>query len=83
MLVVLTVVLQYRLWLSEGSFTQAWSLQARLEAQQQANQILAERNNRLNAEVVDLQDGHEAIEERARMDLGMIGQNETFFLVVN
>jgi len=82
-LVVLTIVLQYRLWVGEGSYNEAWVLQARIEAQQQANSRLAGRNSRLDAEVIDLQDGHDAIEERARTDLGMIGHNETFYLVVS
>ena len=82
-LVVLTIVLQYRLWVGEGSYNEAWVLQTRIEVQQQANSRLAGRNSRLDAEVIDLQDGHDAIEERARTDLGMIGHNETFYLVVS
>jgi len=82
-LVVLTIVLQYRLWVGEGSYNEAWVLQTRIEVQQQANSRLSGRNSRLDAEVIDLQDGHDAIEERARTDLGMIGKNETFYLVVS
>ena len=74
--------LQYRLWISDGGMRDVWRLEAAIEAQQQENDRLRERNLTLAAEVRDLKEGRTAIEERARTDLGMIGVNETFFQVV-
>ncbi len=74
--------LQYRLWVGEGSFAEVWRLQDSVAQQQALNQQLAARNRQLDAEVLDLKNGVHAIEERARVELGMIGPNETFFMVV-
>lgn len=82
-LIVMSLALQYRLWLAEGSFTHASTLEDKVLAQREYNQGLVARNARLEAEVLDLKSGKAAIEERARADLGMIGQGETFFLVVS
>ena len=82
-LAVLVLALQYRLWIGEGSFHHARLLQDKVDSQQQENALLASRNGRLDAEVLDLQRGRDAIEERARMDWGMIAKNETFYLVLN
>ena len=81
-LVVLLGVLQYRLWAGDGSVAEVWSLKKELEAQQKENAALRERNRRLEAEVVDLKEGTEVIEDRARRELGMSGKNETFFQIV-
>lgn len=78
----LFLLLQYSLWFGEGSLPNAWRLDRQITAQQVANQILAERNQSLEAEVADLKGGLDAVEERARSELGMIGKNETFFQVV-
>jgi len=75
--------LQYRLWVGEGSFSEVWVLQNKVQQQIEKNQQLADRNSRLDAEVMDLKSGYEAIEERARVNLGMIGRDETFFMVVS
>ncbi len=80
---LLIVVLQYRLWVGEGSYAQVWTLQQQIDEQQAANQILADRNSTLDAEVIDLKSGNEAIEERARNHLGMIHKDETFFLIID
>ena len=69
---VLIVLLQVRLWVGEGSFAQAWQLQHQIAQQQAENDKLAARNARLLAEVDDLRQVEGAIEERARMNLGMI-----------
>ena len=74
--------LQYRLWIGEGSFSQAWQLKNKVELQIKNNDIVEQRNERLNAEVLDLKNGYDAIEEQARFNLGMIGQDETFYIVV-
>jgi len=82
-LFLLIVVLQYRLWVGEGSYAQVWTLQQQIDEQKAANQLLADRNSTLDAEVIDLKSGNEAIEERARNHLGMIHKDETFFLIID
>ncbi len=82
-LAVMLLGLQYRLWLGEGSLAQKANLERQVEEQIARNAELAERNRVLAEEVAGLKSGLEAIEERARADLGMIKQDETFFLVVD
>ncbi len=81
-LLLLLIVLQARLWLSDGGHREVWRLRAQVRDQVNENSSLALRNAALEAEVVDLKGGLAAAEERARTDLGMIGQQETFFQVV-
>jgi cell division protein FtsB len=81
-LVLLLILLQYKLWLGEGGFTNVQRLQQRVTEQQQENARLEQRNHQLEAEVQDLRQGYEAIEERARSELGMIGEEEEFYQVV-
>jgi cell division protein FtsB len=76
------LALQYRLWISDDGMRDVWRLEAAISAQREENDRLRERNLTLAAEVRDLKEGRTAIEERARTDLGMIGENETFFQVV-
>lgn len=80
--VALIAVLQYRLWVGEGSFAEVHELRQATARQEQENQALRQRNRALEAEVRDLRTGLEAIEERARSELGMIKEGETFFQVV-
>lgn len=82
-LLVLLVLLQYRVWIGEGSFTAVSRLGEMLDDQQVINEQLRRRNAQLEAEVRDLKEGGEAIEERARRELGMIAADETFFQVVD
>ncbi|KZX71819.1 cell division protein FtsB [Oleiphilus sp. HI0009] len=82
-LLLATVVLQFRLWAGEGGIFEVWQLQEKVDVLRVANLELEERNGRLDAKVTNLKKGYEVIEERARVDLGMIGRNETFFMVVN
>ena len=82
LLVVLLVFLQYSLWFGEGSLQDVWRLHQDVEQQRQENAVLRERNEALEAEVLDLQQGLEAIEEHAREDLGMIKKGETFYQVI-
>jgi cell division protein FtsB len=82
LLVVLLVYLQYSLWFGDGSLQDVWRLHKDVEQQRQENAVLRERNEALEAEVLDLQQGLGAIEERAREDLGMIKKGETFYQVV-
>lgn len=81
-LVILLAMLQYKLWLGEGGFTDVKRLQLKVEEQVQENTLLQQRNQELEAEVADLREGIEAIEERARSELGMIQEEEEFYLVV-
>lgn len=82
-LVILLLVLQYRLWFSDGGLVKMWQLSDALEAQKQENARLTERNRALEAEVIDLKQGLQAIEERARTELGMVKKDETFFQVID
>lgn len=82
-LVVLLFVLQYKLWFGDGGFIDVWQLQRELESQKAENESLRERNVSLEAEVRDLKQGLQAIEERARRELGMIGEGETFYQTVD
>jgi cell division protein FtsB len=82
LLVILLVFLQYSLWFGDGSLQEVWRLHKDVEQQRQQNAVLRERNEALEAEVLDLQQGLEAIEEHAREDLGMIKKGETFYQVI-
>jgi len=81
-LLVLLLLLQYRLWVGEGSLAEVSNLQREIAAQQQELAKLRQRNRALQAEVQDLKQGLEAIEERARSELGMIKEGETFYQVI-
>ncbi len=82
-LVILLVLLQYRLWVGDGSLAEVWDLYRQVENQKEENQRLRERNQALDAEVRDLKQGLEAIEERAREELGMVREDETFYQIVD
>src|SRR5579863_3576700 len=76
------VLLQYRLWLSDQGIREVSRLQAAIDAQVSANREQSARNRQLIAEVADLKVGLAALEERARSELGMVGNSETFYQVV-
>ncbi len=78
----LLVLLQYPLWFGKGGWLRAWDLDRQVEAQQKSNDGLKRRNAGLEAEVKDLKNGLEAIEERARFELGMVKDNEVFFQIL-
>jgi cell division protein FtsB len=78
----LIVLLQYPLWLGKGSWLRVWELDRQVTDQRAANAALAERNSQLAAEVQDLKSGYEAIEARARYELGMIKGHEVFYQVM-
>ena len=82
-LAVFLALLQYRLWVSDQGVREVRRLQQALQLQEGENQAQAERNRQLSAEVNDLKQGMSALEERARSELGMIGNGETFFQVVS
>jgi cell division protein FtsB len=81
-LVVAIVGLQYRLWFGDGSFWEVMHLQETIGVQRAENERLYTRNRELEAEVVDLKGGLESIEYRARRDLGMTREDETFYQIV-
>ena len=82
-LVTLIALLQYPLWLGKGSWLRVWEVDQQLRAQRETNQKLQARNAALDAEVRDLKQGFDAIEERARSELGMVKQDEIFFQILD
>lgn len=78
-LVALLILLQYPLWLGKGGWLKVWDMGRQVEAQQQVNRQSQSHNALLDAEVRDLKQGTDAIEERARSELGMIKRNEVFY----
>jgi cell division protein FtsB len=81
-LAVMLVYLQARLWLSDEGWSDVLRLRSSVAEQRDENARLNERNTRLRAEVGDLKSGFSALEERARADLGMIAEQESFYLLV-
>ena len=81
-LLALILLLQYPLWFGKGSWLKVWDNNRQLEAQKSVNEQTRQRNAVLDAEVRDLKRGTEALEERARSELGMVKQGEVFFQVV-
>lgn len=77
-LVALIAVLQYPLWLGKGGWLKVWDSNRLLTEQQAVNRQLEARNAGLDAEVRDLKQGYDAIEERARFELGMVKDGEVF-----
>ncbi|HSV46671.1 MAG TPA: septum formation initiator family protein [Ramlibacter sp.] len=78
LLIALLLVVHAQLWFGRGSVGKVTELQRQQQAQQQANLQAAQRNERLASEVRDLKEGLEMVEERARMELGMVKPNEIF-----
>ena len=81
-LATMLVALQYPLWVGKGSWMRVWELDRQLAAQREVNARLKARNDALDADVRDLKQGLDAIEERARLDLGMIRNDEIFYQIV-
>lgn len=81
-LLVLLIALQARLWTGQGGMREVWMLEQRIEAQEADNARRKARNDTLAAEVEDLKYGQEAIEERARAELGLVQPDEVFYQVV-
>ena len=82
-LIALIALLQHPLWLGKGSWLRVWDVDRQMQAQRETNQKLALRNSALDAEVRDLKQGLDAIEERARSELGMIKRDEIFFQILD
>ena len=81
-LATLIVLIQYPLWRGKGSWLRVWEVDQQIRSQREANRQFQARNHALEAEVRDLKVGLEAVEERARSELGMIRQDEIFFQVL-
>jgi cell division protein FtsB len=81
-LAIAALAMQGQLWVSHDGFRKTHGLRNAVQDQRSQNQALRDRNTSLDAEVINLKEGREAAEERARTDLGMIGKNETFYQVV-
>ena len=82
-LISLIALIQYPLWLGKGSWLRVLEVDREIQAQREMNQRLQARNAALDAEVRDLKQGLDAIEERARSELGMIRQDEIFFQLLD
>lgn len=82
-LLVLLVWLQYKLWLGDGGIPEVLQLEQEIESVEAEVNSLQERNKALNAEVMDLKKGIEAIEERARSEMGMIKKDEIYYQVID
>jgi cell division protein FtsB len=82
-LIALTIAIQYPLWIGKGSWLRVWEVNKQLSEHKEKNLKLAARNAGLDADVRDLKEGLVAVEERARVELGMIRANETFYQVIN
>ncbi len=80
--IVLVVLLSYTLTLGKGGLLDIWNMKRDISAQQQQNDRLKQRNRELAGEIVNLQKGTEAIEERARSDLGLIKPDEVFVQII-
>jgi cell division protein FtsB len=81
-LVLMLAVLQYRLWTGEGSLAEVHNLRQEIAEQKLVLERLEKRNSALQAEVSDLKKGLDAIEERARSELGMIRKGEIFYQII-
>ena len=77
-LIALIALLQYPLWIGKGGWLRVWDVDRQLQLQKGGNKKLEIRNAGLDAEVRDLKQGYDAIEERARYELGMIKEGEVF-----
>jgi cell division protein FtsB len=82
LLLVLLLVLQYNLWVGKGSIHEVRQLEISISRHKAENRQMAERNDALKAEVMDLKNGLDTIEEKARNELGMIQKGETFFHII-
>ncbi len=83
LLVVLLAMLQYKIWLGDGGIPEILQLEKEIDVVQLQVDKLKERNQALDAEVQDLKKGMDAIEERARSELGMIGKDEVYYQVIS
>lgn len=78
-LAILLLAIQYPLWLGKGGFFRVWEMEKEISKEKRSNLQLKARNDALEAEVQDLKQGADALEERARSELGLVKQGEVFF----
>lgn len=81
-LLIMLLVIQYRLWVADDGVRQLWQLRQTVAEQREENAELRRRNEALEAEVRDLRQGQDALEERARSEMGMIREGEVFYQIV-
>ncbi len=79
----LLMLIQYPLWLGKGGWLRVWELDRQVAQVKGNNEKLKERNGKLESEVQDLKTGTDAVEERARFELGMIKKNEIFVQILD
>lgn len=82
-LIALVILIQFPLWLGKGGWLRVWDLDKQVATAQKKNNELRARNAKLYSEVQDLQQGTEAVEERARFELGMVRDNEVFVQILD
>ncbi len=82
-LLLLTILLQTKLWFGKGGWLDVMEMQQTIAKQTEKNEALRKENQRLHAEVQGLKEGQDAIEERARSELGMIKKGEVFYQIIN
>lgn len=82
-LIALVILIQFPLWLGKGGWLRVWDLDKQVAVAQKKNDELRARNAKLFSEVQDLQHGTEAVEERARFELGMVRDNEVFVQILD
>ena len=81
-MLLLLIAIQYPLWLGKGGWLKVYEMEKQLELQQAKNSLLSLRNAKLSSDVKDLKDGTRAIEERARVEHGMIKEGEFFIQIL-
>jgi cell division protein FtsB len=81
-LITLLIAIQYPLWIGKGSWLRVWDMSKQVDQQKEKNTTLASRNAGLDAEVRDLKQGIDAVEERARVEFGMVKSDETFYQII-
>lgn len=79
---IILLILQYKIWFDDGGIKRYWYLKNAIARQVIQNNGLKQRNEMLKMEIKDLRQGQEAIEERARNDLGMVKKGETFYQII-
>lgn len=81
-MVLIVLALQYRVWFGEYGVRDIRNLKQEVARQQEANTTVAQRNQLMYADIEDLRNAHEAVEERARNELGLVREGETFFRII-
>ena len=83
LLLFIILILQYRLWIGDGSLAHIHRLEGQIAQQQAENERIKTQNALLSAQVSALKEGRDAIEERARKQMGMIKEGETFYMIID